>query len=87
MRERADWNWAPALRGQYSDALDRSQSVTGTLTSPTFAIVVDFGDAKLTVNGTRSRLRAGPAAVRDVPSTRALQSAAQVNAVERRLPR
>jgi hypothetical protein len=40
------------LRGQYSDALDRSQSVTGTLTSPTVAIVVDFGDAKLNVNGT-----------------------------------
>jgi hypothetical protein len=39
------------LRGQYSDALDRSQSVAGTFTSPTFAIVVDFGDAKLNVNG------------------------------------
>jgi hypothetical protein len=39
------------LRGQYSDALDRSQSVTGTFTSPTFAIVVDFGDAKLNLSG------------------------------------
>ena len=39
------------LRGQYSDAHDRSMSVTGTLTSPTVAIVVDFGDAKLNVNG------------------------------------
>jgi hypothetical protein len=39
------------LRGQYSDALDRSQSVTGTFTSPTFAIVVDFGDAKVNLNG------------------------------------
>jgi len=39
------------LRGQYSDAHDRSTSVTGTFTSPMFAIVVDFGDAKLNVNG------------------------------------
>jgi hypothetical protein len=39
------------LHGQYSDAHDRSTSVTGTFTSPTFAIVVDFGDAKLNVNG------------------------------------
>lgn len=39
------------LRGQYSDALDPSQSVTGTFTSPTFAIVVDFGDAKVNLNG------------------------------------
>jgi len=39
------------LRGQYSDSHDRSTSVTGTFTSPTFEIVVDFGDAKLNVNG------------------------------------
>lgn len=40
------------FRGQYSDALDHSQSVTGTFTSPTFAIVVDFGDAKVNLSGT-----------------------------------
>jgi hypothetical protein len=40
------------LRGQYSDGLDRSLNVTGTFTAPTFAIVVDFGDAKLNLNGT-----------------------------------
>jgi hypothetical protein len=40
-----------ALRGQYSDALDRSQSVTGTFTGPAFAIVVDFGDAKVNLSG------------------------------------
>ena len=39
------------LRGQYSDAHDRSNSITGTYTSPTFAIVVDFGDAKLNLTG------------------------------------
>jgi hypothetical protein len=39
------------LRGQYRDALDRSLAVTGTFTAPTFAIVVDFGDAKLNLNG------------------------------------
>ena len=39
------------LRGEYSDGLDRSTSVTGTFTSPTFAIVVDFGDAKLNLTG------------------------------------
>jgi hypothetical protein len=39
------------LRGQYRDALDRSLAVTGTFTPPTFAIVVDFGDAKLNLNG------------------------------------
>ncbi len=39
------------LRGQYSDGLDRSLIVTGTFTAPTFAIVVDFGDAKLNLNG------------------------------------
>ena len=40
------------LRGQYSDGLDRSLAVTGTFSAPTFAIVVDFGDAKLNLNGT-----------------------------------
>ena len=39
------------LRGQYSDSLDRSQLVSGTFTSPAFAIVVDFGDAKLNLSG------------------------------------
>lgn len=39
------------LRGQYSDAHDRTTLVTGTFTSPTFAIVVDFGDAKVNLNG------------------------------------
>jgi hypothetical protein len=41
-----------ALRGEYSDRLDRSNSVTGTFTSSAFAIVVDFGDGKLNINGT-----------------------------------
>jgi len=40
------------LRGEYSDALDRSLAVTGTFMSPTFTIVVDFGDAKLNLQGT-----------------------------------
>jgi hypothetical protein len=40
-----------ALRGEYTDQLDRSLSVTGTFTDPTFAIVVDFGDAKLNLEG------------------------------------
>jgi hypothetical protein len=40
------------LRGEYADALDRSRSVTGTFTGPAFTIVVDFGDAKLNLNGT-----------------------------------
>ena len=39
------------LRGQYSDALDRSLAVTGTVISPTFTVVVDFGDAKLNLQG------------------------------------
>jgi hypothetical protein len=39
------------LSGQYSDGLDRSIALTGTFSSPTFAIVVDFGDAKLNLNG------------------------------------
>lgn len=40
------------LRGEYSDQLDRSLSVGGTVTFPTFAIVIDFGDAKLNITGT-----------------------------------
>jgi len=39
------------LRGEYSDQLDRSMSVGGTFTNPTFAIIIDFGDAKLNING------------------------------------
>lgn len=38
--------------GEYKDRLDTSLSVTGTYTRPTFAIVIDFGDAKLNLNGT-----------------------------------
>lgn len=40
------------LRGDYSDQLDRSPSVGGTVTSPTFAVVIDFGDGKLNITGT-----------------------------------
>lgn len=40
------------LRGQYADRLDRSIAVTGTFSSPTVALVVDFGDAKLNLDGT-----------------------------------
>ena len=40
------------LRGQYRDQLDSSGAVTGTFTPPTFAIVIDFGDAKLNIQGT-----------------------------------
>ena len=40
------------LRGEYADGLDRSLAVTGTFAPPAFAIVVDFGDAKLNLNGT-----------------------------------
>lgn len=43
---------AGTLRGEYRDQLDRSIAVTGTFTNPAFAIVVDFGDAKLNLNGT-----------------------------------
>jgi hypothetical protein len=39
------------LRGQYRDGLDSSLSVTGTYSRPAMAIVVDFGDAKLNLNG------------------------------------
>jgi len=40
------------LRGQYRDQLDTSLAVIGTFTPPAFAIVVDFGDAKLNLQGT-----------------------------------
>ena len=40
------------LRGNYKDQLDTSSSVDGTFTNPTFAIVIDFGDAKLNITGT-----------------------------------
>ena len=39
------------LRGEYRDRLDRSLAVTGTFSSPTMAVVVDFGDAKLNLDG------------------------------------
>jgi hypothetical protein len=40
------------LRGQYTDRLDRSTSVTGTMSMSSVAVVVDFGDAKLNLDGT-----------------------------------
>lgn len=40
------------LRGSYRDQHDASLSVDGTFTDPTFAIVIDFGDAKLNITGT-----------------------------------
>lgn len=40
------------LRGNYKDQHDTSLSVGGTFTNPTFALVIDFGDAKLNINGT-----------------------------------
>lgn len=40
------------LRGQYADRLDRSVSVTGTLSDRAVGMVVDFGDAKLNFNAT-----------------------------------
>lgn len=46
-----------SLRGEYSDRLDRSTSVIGTYTDPTFTISVNFGDAGLTINGTLSSAR------------------------------
>ena len=45
------------LRGEYSDRLDRSPSVSGTYTNPTFTISVNFGDAGLVINGTLSSAR------------------------------
>ena len=41
-----------ALKGEYSDQHDRSTSVSGVYTNPTFAISVNFGDAGLTIGGT-----------------------------------
>lgn len=41
-----------ALKGEYSDKLDRSTSVTGTYVEPAFFISVNFGDAGLIINGT-----------------------------------
>lgn len=40
------------LRGEYRDRLDRSLSVTGTVSSSSVDMVVDFGDAKLNLQGT-----------------------------------
>jgi hypothetical protein len=45
------------LRGEYRDGLDRSLAVTGTYSRPTFTIVVDFGDAKLNLEGTARNAR------------------------------
>jgi hypothetical protein len=39
------------LRGQYADGLDRSISVTGTVAGVQLNVVVDFGDAKLNLDG------------------------------------
>ena len=41
-----------AVRGEYRDQLDTSLAVDGSVNGLTFQIVVDFGDAKLNVNGT-----------------------------------
>ena len=40
------------LKGEYSDKLDRSTSVSGTYTEPAFVISVNFGDAGLIISGT-----------------------------------
>lgn len=40
------------LRGHYTDRYDTSIAVTGTLSKGIVALVVDFGDAKLNVDGT-----------------------------------
>jgi hypothetical protein len=45
------------LKGEYSDRLDRSTSVTGTYTNPTFSVSVNFGDAGLTISGTLATAR------------------------------
>jgi len=39
------------LRGRYSDGLDSSLSVAGTLSNASMTLVVDFGDAKLNLTG------------------------------------
>ena len=45
------------LKGEYSDKLDRSTSVSGTYTDPSFIISVNFGDAGLTISGTLATAR------------------------------
>lgn len=45
------------LKGEYSDKLDRSTSVSGTYTEPAFIISVNFGDAGLTISGTLATAR------------------------------
>ena len=45
------------LRGEYSDRLDRTPSVSGTFTNPGFTISVNFGDAGLTITGTITSAR------------------------------
>ena len=42
----------PILRGEYRDQHDHSLSVNGTFVAPAFALIVDFGDAKLNLTGT-----------------------------------
>ena len=39
------------LRGQYADGLDRSLSVTGSSADAQMHVVIDFGDAKLNLDG------------------------------------
>jgi hypothetical protein len=39
------------LRGQYADGLDRSIAVTGTFSDAQVHVVIDFGDAKLNLDG------------------------------------
>ncbi len=46
-----------ALKGEYRDRLDRTPSVSGTYTNPTFTISVNLGDAGLIINGTLSTAR------------------------------
>ncbi len=48
------------LRGEYSDGLDRSLSVGGTYTFPTFTVDVDFGDGHLHFAETSRESGAGP---------------------------
>jgi hypothetical protein len=52
-----------ALKGEYSDKLDRSTSVTGTYMEPTFLISVNFGDAGLTITGTLAAARSAQGAM------------------------
>ena len=46
-----------ALKGEYSDKLDRSTSVTGSYTERAFVISVNFGDAGLTISGSLAAAR------------------------------